>query len=340
MLLGSIKLVSFKWWNNFMEEFNDSQRNESENKVLQNELDVDVSSSAGPYPSPRPSGAQRFRKSSFRPIWLGVLLMVVILGLTWFIFQDVLSESEKTGPVGSTIIGLPSLSTLPDVGVAPDALKVSTPIGSSAVVSKAAQPVSGLEPLNFSPSPETDGKVSSSTLSAVTPAANSVEVKPTASNSSAAVKPSEIKLAVPKLLAPVKSAKAKRVEAKLAVPEPSIQIKLAEDKLAEISSIKTKNSSSRQVEISERWVVNISSTPDAAESSRILSNLLGQNVGGQVYAYETRIDGRLQHRIRVGFFFTKEEAEKVGREIKERYHLFFAPWAVRPTQEEENKYKN
>lgn len=326
-----------------MEEFNDNQRNESESKVLQSELDVDVSSSTGPYPSLRLSGAQRCRKSYSRSIWLGVLLTMVVLGLTWFIFQDVLFESEKTEPVGSAIIELPSLSALPDVGVAPDVL-ISTPIGSSAAVNKAAQQtVSGSEALNLSPSPKIEVKVSSSTLSAGTTAAK--PVKPAASKTPAAVKSSGIKLAVPKSLASVKSvedksAEAKLIEVKSVVPEPSIQIKLAEDKSTEISSIKTKNSLSRPVKISEKWVVNISSTQDAAESSRILSNFLGQNIGGQIYAYETGIDGRSYHRIRVGFFFTKEEAEKVGREIKERYHLLFAPWVVRPTQEEEDKYKN
>jgi hypothetical protein len=91
-------------------------------------------------------------------------------------------------------------------------------------------------------------------------------------------------------------------------------------------------------EISDKWVVNISSTPDAAESLRLLSALMGQDVGGKVYAYDALLEGRVQHRIRVGFFDTREEAEAVGLKIKEQYQLYATPWAVRPSKEEESKF--
>jgi cell division septation protein DedD len=94
----------------------------------------------------------------------------------------------------------------------------------------------------------------------------------------------------------------------------------------------------KPAEISDKWVVNISSTPDAAESLRFLSALMGQDVGGKVYASEAVLEGRIQHRIRVGFFDTKEEAEAAGLKIKERFRLYATPWAVRPSKEEENKY--
>ena len=97
-------------------------------------------------------------------------------------------------------------------------------------------------------------------------------------------------------------------------------------------------SASKTTEISDKWVVNIYSTPDATESLRFLSTLLGQDVGGRVYASEAILEGRLQHRIRVGFFDTREEAEAVGLKIKERYQLYSAPWAVKPTRDEENKF--
>ena len=93
-------------------------------------------------------------------------------------------------------------------------------------------------------------------------------------------------------------------------------------------------------EISDKWVVNIYSTPDATESLRFLSNLLGQDVGGRVYASEAVLEGRLQHRIRVGFFDTREEAEAVGVKIQEQYNLYSTPWAVRPSREEENRFGN
>ena len=89
------------------------------------------------------------------------------------------------------------------------------------------------------------------------------------------------------------------------------------------------------VEISDKWVVNISSTPDSAESQRFLSALSGQDLGGRVYASQAVVEGRLQHRIRVGFFDTREEAEAVGLKIKEHFNLNATPWAVRPYKSEE-----
>jgi len=89
------------------------------------------------------------------------------------------------------------------------------------------------------------------------------------------------------------------------------------------------------VEISDKWVVNISSTPDEAESQRFLSTLSGQDVGGRVYTSQAIVEGRLQHRIRVGFFDTREEAEAVGLKIKEHFKLNATPWAVRPYKSEE-----
>lgn len=90
--------------------------------------------------------------------------------------------------------------------------------------------------------------------------------------------------------------------------------------------------------ISDKWAVNISSTPDAGESLKLLTRLLGNRIGGQVYAYEVSIDGKTNHRIRVGFFNTKAEAEAVGQKIFEEFSLTSRPWAVQPTVEEVDRY--
>lgn len=92
-------------------------------------------------------------------------------------------------------------------------------------------------------------------------------------------------------------------------------------------------------EISNLWVVNISSTPDASESLRLLNRVIATDVGGQVYFYETTIDGRVHHRIRVGFFKSRDEAEAVGQKVKESFQLSATPWAVKPTVEEVEKYR-
>ncbi len=91
--------------------------------------------------------------------------------------------------------------------------------------------------------------------------------------------------------------------------------------------------------ISNLWVVNISSTPDASESLKILTKVMASEAGGQVYAYETTVDGKQQHRIRVGFFASRAEAEAAGQALKEAHKLSAAPWAVQPTEEEVTRYK-
>lgn len=91
--------------------------------------------------------------------------------------------------------------------------------------------------------------------------------------------------------------------------------------------------------ISNQWVVNISSTPDASESLAILTKVMASDAGGQVYAYETTVDGKVQNRIRVGFFATRAEAEAVGQKLKEAHKLSATPWAVQPTEDEVTRYK-
>ncbi|MGL4208910.1 MAG: SPOR domain-containing protein, partial [Candidatus Adiutrix sp.] len=86
-----------------------------------------------------------------------------------------------------------------------------------------------------------------------------------------------------------------------------------------------------ELEISDFWVVNISSTPNANESMRILSNVLGRDVGGQIYTYETTIGGISHYRIRIGFFNNRSEAEEVGRQVAENFKLSSPPWVVQPT---------
>ena len=92
--------------------------------------------------------------------------------------------------------------------------------------------------------------------------------------------------------------------------------------------------------ISDKWVVNISSTPDAAESLRVLTQVMARKAAGEdIYAYETTINGVPHHRIRIGFFATRAEAEAVGQRIKDELKLSATPWAVQPNVDEVTKYK-
>jgi len=269
-------------------------------------LDVDVSSSAGPYPRPRPP------RSGLRKIWLATAGAAIILGLTW-----VLSSSDEE-------------TALPP----PPAPPASTPAGATPPAGSIAGQTE--RTLDFAPVldlPEENPQPPVSSVPAVKPPA-----KAAATAKPAVVKPTP---ATP-------SAKPVENQAQTSAPaepadKPAEESAKPADKPAEaadqpvVASAADKPASGTS-EISDKWVVNIYSTQDATESLRFLSTLLGQEVGGRVYASEAVLEGRLQHRIRVGFFDTKEEAEAVGLKIKERFQLYATPWAVRPIKEEENKY--
>jgi cell division septation protein DedD len=272
-------------------------------------LDLDVRSSAGPYPRPR-RGRGKLKKT-----WLAVAGAAVILGLPWFLFS---SDEEAAPP-----------ATAPPAPVA------------SLTGSVAADRE---ETLDFAPvpdQPEDKRELAEDTPAQATPAQPAVSAEPEAKPAppAAPVKPAEAKPKEP----PVKPAEPVRaappVEPVQAVPVQVAPVQVAPAQVAPVQAAEQPAPAVEKAgEISDKWVVNVSSTPDSAESLRFLSTLLGQDVGGRVYASEAVLEGRIQHRIRVGFFDTREEAEAVGLKIKERFRLYATPWAVRPSKEEENKY--
>ena len=84
-----------------------------------------------------------------------------------------------------------------------------------------------------------------------------------------------------------------------------------------------------------RWAINVLSTQDLDKADRLIKALA--DTPYQVYAYETVVKGALWHRIRVGFFRSRAEAQAVGDKLAAEHHLP-EPWIVRPTQEERDKY--
>lgn len=84
------------------------------------------------------------------------------------------------------------------------------------------------------------------------------------------------------------------------------------------------------------WVVNSYSTPEAADAERILKKLLGD--GYTVYSYPTEVDGRVWHRVRVGFFKSQAEAQTAGEALAQRHNLP-KPWVARPGPDEMQTYR-
>jgi hypothetical protein len=104
--------------------------------------------------------------------------------------------------------------------------------------------------------------------------------------------------------------------------------------------------------VSDLYAVNISSTPDKAESDAIwgilnqaqgaeaLKKLQAQNAQGAVKLYrtETAVNEVIQYRIRLGFFDSNAAAVAAGTELAQAAALnqsrIGQPWAVRPVQSE------
>jgi cell division protein FtsN len=269
-------------------------------------LDLDVRSSAGPYPRPR-RGRGKLKKT-----WLAVAGAAVILGLTWFLFSSDEGADQPVAvppdPVASLAGSADREETL-DFAPVPDQPEDKRELTGA----PPAQPAASAEPETPPAQPAASAAPEAQPVASAKPADTPVKATPAppappAKPKEPPVKPSQA--AEPVQVAPVQAAEQ---------PAPPVE---------------------KTGEISDKWVVNVSSTPDSAESLRFLSTLLGQDVGGRVYASEAVLEGRIQHRIRVGFFDTREEAEAVGLKIKERFRLYATPWAVRPSKEEENKYGN
>lgn len=312
---------------------------ESKTRVSERPLDVDVSSSAGPYPRPPRSG--------LRKLWLAAAGAAMVLGLTWMLFS---SSGEEPA--------LPPPPPLPDPASTSPVMAATEPAATEAAAPEAASPEAGASEVGASEAAATEAASSEpAPPEAAAPEAAPSEATTTEAAASLARpteeaidfapvpdQPADRPPASQDMSQPATSpakpatAKAKPVEkpARATAPAKPVEKPAAASPLGKPAD-GTSQSSDKWW--SDKWVVNISSTPDAAESLRFLSDLLARDdVGGKVYASEATLEGRTQHRIRVGFFETREEAEAVGLKIKEQYQLYATPWAVRPSKEEESKY--
>lgn len=142
---------------------------------------------------------------------------------------------------------------------------------------------------------------------------------------------------------PAKTAAQPRVEAeKPARPAVKKKAEAAEPDTAEAESKKTvekqaekKKSASKTVtskDISARpWAVGLASFKTLDEAQSVAGSIKAQH--HNAYITETVKDGRKWYRVRVGFYATREEAEKVGKSLSSRYG-FHNIWVVKPAKDE------
>ena len=337
-----------------------NERNEPE--ILQESQDiVDIDISAedlydDDQTDNRPDYPPR-KNADVKKISLGALAVAVIIGLTWYAFNtsptvDInetdSASSSSTGAANTaadfaenggsssenadTIAFTPTPETIAAAEAAIREAEAKAAADRAAAQKAAAE--AKLAEVAAAAAANNEAKSDNAEpAETVTPEDTAVDNKP-AEGEAAESKPAEAKPAETKP-AESKPAEAKPVETKPAESKPAeakpVETKSAESKPAETATAAT-------VAISEKWVVNISSTPDSSESHKLLMRVLGNDLGGQVYSYETTIEGKLHYRIRVGFFDSKAEAEAAGQKFYENFKLSSTPWAVQPTVEEVERY--
>ena len=83
------------------------------------------------------------------------------------------------------------------------------------------------------------------------------------------------------------------------------------------------------------WAINVASFPNS-DGARMLEKSLEAD-GYNAYITSFPKDGISWSRVRVGFYGSKEEAQRHGDSIKRQYKVQ-SPWIVMPTREETAKY--
>ncbi|MEE9613794.1 MAG: SPOR domain-containing protein, partial [Thermodesulfobacteriota bacterium] len=84
------------------------------------------------------------------------------------------------------------------------------------------------------------------------------------------------------------------------------------------------------------WAVNVASFISANEANKLRDKL--RKAGYNAYTTEFIKDGRKWHRLRTGFYATKDEAGRAGKRISEKFGTTSA-WIVKPSAAEANKYR-
>ncbi|MBW7956557.1 MAG: SPOR domain-containing protein [Deltaproteobacteria bacterium] len=79
------------------------------------------------------------------------------------------------------------------------------------------------------------------------------------------------------------------------------------------------------------WAINVASFASLPEAQNLAISL--RKAGYKSYVADFTRDSVQWHRVRVGFFSTRAEAEKAGRDIQSRFRVD-TPWIVKPESAE------
>lgn len=174
------------------------------------------------------------------------------------------------------------------------------------------------------PQPGTAARVPATQAPAVTTEAKKPAAKPEPEAAKETAKGATAEKAVKKEAVAEKPKKA--VKAEKAAPE------------ADRTMAKEKAASSRLSNAKSRpWALNIASYSDVASAKKLVASL--RSAGYNAYTTEGRKSGKTWHRVRVGFYRTREDASKSGRTIEKRFNLP-STWVVKPARNETASHIN
>ncbi|MBI5903486.1 MAG: SPOR domain-containing protein [Deltaproteobacteria bacterium] len=168
------------------------------------------------------------------------------------------------------------------------------------------------------PQPGTAARVPAAQAPAVTAGAKQPAVKP---EPEAAKEPAKVKAAE-------KAVKRETVTEK---PKKTVKSEKASPESGRTKA-KEKAASSRLVAAKSRpWAVNIASYSDEASAKKLAASLM--SAGYNAYTTEGRKSGKTWHRVRVGFYRTRADAEKAGGTIEKKFNIP-STWVVKPARNE------
>ncbi len=86
----------------------------------------------------------------------------------------------------------------------------------------------------------------------------------------------------------------------------------------------------------DRWAINLSSTSSIQDALNLAKRLEEKGYNAYITDYKSK-KGNIWHRVRVGFYPSKDEAERVASKLSKELFLFDY-WIVRPSSKEVIKH--
>ncbi|MDP2690301.1 MAG: SPOR domain-containing protein [Deltaproteobacteria bacterium] len=118
-------------------------------------------------------------------------------------------------------------------------------------------------------------------------------------------------------------------------PRPAPTVKKTPSRPKTVKTIKTASVDKRALAAKKPWAINVASFPDREGANSLARSL--KSAGYNAYITSFKKDGVNYRRVRVGFYASREDAQRAGSAIK-RQHNVQSPWIVKPGKDETAQY--